>query len=151
MFTRKSQTTDATYEVTKTDEEWKDILPADRYAVLRKAGTEPAWSGELLHVDGEGVFRCAGCGAELFHTDAKVRLGVGLAELRPGPIGRDHRGEVGPGLRHDPDRDPVRSLRRASRARVPRRPDRDRAALLRQLTLADLRPGRGGLRGLTHA
>ncbi len=78
MFTRRSQTKESpTYEVTKTDQEWKEILPADRYAVLRRAGTEPAWSGELLHVDGEGVFRCAGCGAELFDTDAKFDSGSG--------------------------------------------------------------------------
>ena len=81
MFTRKGQTQtqpeQPTYEVTKTDEEWKDLLPSDRYAVLRRAGTEPAWSGNLLHVDGEGVFRCAGCGAELFDTDAKFDSGSG--------------------------------------------------------------------------
>jgi peptide-methionine (R)-S-oxide reductase len=78
MFTRKGETKESpTYEVTKTEDEWKELLPADRYAVLRKAGTEPAWSGELLHVDGEGVFRCAGCGAALFDTDAKFDSGSG--------------------------------------------------------------------------
>jgi methionine-R-sulfoxide reductase len=82
MFTRKSDKSAATavtepFEVTKSDEEWKDELSPDRYAVLRRAGTEPAWSGELLHVDGEGVFRCAGCGAELFDTDAKFESGSG--------------------------------------------------------------------------
>lgn len=78
MFTRKSDTKEATsYEVTKSDEEWRKELSSDRYAVLRRAGTEPAWSGELLHVDGEGVFRCAGCGAELFDTDAKFDSGSG--------------------------------------------------------------------------
>ena len=78
MFTRKRETKESpTYQVTKSDEEWREILPADRYAVLRKAGTEPAWSGELLHVDGEGVFRCAGCGAELFDTSAKFDSGSG--------------------------------------------------------------------------
>ena len=45
--------------------------------MLRRAGTEPAWSGELLHVDGEGVFRCAGCGAALFDTDSKFDSGSG--------------------------------------------------------------------------
>jgi methionine-R-sulfoxide reductase len=78
MFTRKKEKHDVVdYEVVKTEDEWKDLLPPARYRVLRRAGTEPAWSGELLHVDGEGVFRCAGCGAELFDTDAKFESGTG--------------------------------------------------------------------------
>ncbi len=78
MFTRRARTTDTpTYEVAKTDEEWKQELSADRYAVLRRAGTEPAWSGELLHVDGDGVFHCAGCGAQLFDTGSKFESGTG--------------------------------------------------------------------------
>lgn len=78
MFTRKRTPEVRTdYEVTKTDEEWRQKLSSDRYAVLRRAGTEPAWSGELLHVDGEGVFHCAGCGAELFDTDGKFDSGTG--------------------------------------------------------------------------
>jgi peptide-methionine (R)-S-oxide reductase len=77
VFTRKAARREATFDVTRTDQEWKDLLPADRYAVLRRAGTEPPWSGDLLHVDGEGVFRCAGCGAELFDTAAKFESGTG--------------------------------------------------------------------------
>ena len=78
MFTRRSRRNDeTTYEVSKTDEEWRAELSPDRYAVLRRAGTEPAWSGDLLHVDGEGMFRCAGCGAALFDTDAKFESGTG--------------------------------------------------------------------------
>jgi peptide-methionine (R)-S-oxide reductase len=75
--TRGRQDTAVEYEIAKTEDEWKQELPADRYAVLRGAGTEPAWSGELLHVDGEGVFRCAGCHAELFDTDSKFESGSG--------------------------------------------------------------------------
>jgi methionine-R-sulfoxide reductase len=78
MFTRKKEKNNVMdYEVIKTEDEWKDLLPPARYRVLRRAGTEPAWSGELLHVDGEGVFHCAGCGAELFDTDAKFESGTG--------------------------------------------------------------------------
>jgi methionine-R-sulfoxide reductase len=77
MFKRKSAPQETAFEVSKTDQVWKELLPKDRYVVLRRAGTEPAWSGELLHVDGKGVFRCAGCGAELFDTDAKFESGTG--------------------------------------------------------------------------
>jgi peptide-methionine (R)-S-oxide reductase len=61
----------------RTEEEWRQRLDPARYAVLRKKATEPAWSGDLLHVDGEGTFTCAGCGARLFSSDAKFDSGSG--------------------------------------------------------------------------
>jgi peptide-methionine (R)-S-oxide reductase len=60
-----------TREVELTETEWKERLSPDQFEVLRKSGTEPAWSGKLLHVDSDGVFHCAGCGAELFSTENK--------------------------------------------------------------------------------
>jgi len=59
------------------DDEWRARLEPARYQVLRRGATEPAWSGDLLHVDEQGVFHCAGCGAALFSTDAKFESGTG--------------------------------------------------------------------------
>jgi peptide-methionine (R)-S-oxide reductase len=64
-------------EVRMSDEEWRARLSPERYAVLRQGGTEPAWSGDLLHVDDQGVFHCGGCGAELFSTADKFDSGSG--------------------------------------------------------------------------
>jgi peptide-methionine (R)-S-oxide reductase len=64
-------------EVEMSEEEWKERLSDAQYEVLRRSATEPAWSGELLHVDSDGVFRCAGCDAALFTTDAKFESGSG--------------------------------------------------------------------------
>jgi peptide-methionine (R)-S-oxide reductase len=59
------------YEVTKTDEQWRDELSPEEYQVLRQAGTERPGTGELLHENREGVFRCRACSAELFRSDSK--------------------------------------------------------------------------------
>jgi peptide-methionine (R)-S-oxide reductase len=64
-------------EITKTEDEWKAQLGTERYRVLREKGTEPAWSGALLDTDDPGLFRCAGCSAELFRTDDKFESGSG--------------------------------------------------------------------------
>ena len=54
-----------------SEAEWRAVLGDEAYEILREKGTEPPGSGELLHVDEEGTFRCAGCGAELFRSDQK--------------------------------------------------------------------------------
>lgn len=64
-------------QVELTEEEWRQRLNPEQYEVLRRKATEPAWSGSLLHADGHGMFRCAGCGAELFSSDAKFDSGSG--------------------------------------------------------------------------
>jgi len=60
-----------TYDVTKTDQEWALELNPQEFAVLRQAGTERAWTGELLDEKRSGVYRCRACSAELFRSDAK--------------------------------------------------------------------------------
>ena len=54
-----------------TDEQWKQKLTAEQYAVLRQKGTEPPYSGQLLNENGKGDFSCAACDSLLFHSDAK--------------------------------------------------------------------------------
>src|SRR5665213_1126067 len=65
------------YEIEKTEEEWRDELSPERYAVLRKAATEAPFTGSLLHVDADGVFSCAGCGQVLFSSAQKFDSGCG--------------------------------------------------------------------------
>ena len=64
-------------KVEMTEAEWRARLSPAQYEVLRRSATEPAWSGEHLHVDSYGVFHCAGCGASLFRTDDKFDSGSG--------------------------------------------------------------------------
>jgi peptide-methionine (R)-S-oxide reductase len=64
-------------KIRKTEEEWRRELAPDRYEILRRAATEPPWSGELLIDHGNGVYRCGACGAELFRSDTKFDSGSG--------------------------------------------------------------------------
>jgi peptide-methionine (R)-S-oxide reductase len=64
-------------DVVMSDQEWRDRLTPAQYRVLRGSATEPAWSGEYLHVEADGNFSCAGCGAILFRTDDKFESGTG--------------------------------------------------------------------------
>lgn len=59
------------------DEEWRERLTPEQYAVLRHAGTEAPFSGEYLDVKDNGDFVCRGCGAVLFNSDTKFDSGSG--------------------------------------------------------------------------
>jgi peptide-methionine (R)-S-oxide reductase len=65
------------FEVDKTDEEWKTELAPMQYQVLRRKGTEPPFSGKYVQNHDDGTYRCAGCGAVLFSSDAKFDSGTG--------------------------------------------------------------------------
>ncbi|MGI6458100.1 MAG: peptide-methionine (R)-S-oxide reductase MsrB [bacterium] len=64
-------------KVIKSDAEWQQILTPEQYRIARKKGTEPAFSGEYVHVKESGRFQCVCCGADLFSTEHKFESGTG--------------------------------------------------------------------------
>ncbi|HNP58127.1 MAG TPA: peptide-methionine (R)-S-oxide reductase MsrB [Gordonia sp. (in: high G+C Gram-positive bacteria)] len=69
--------TDPTDYTALTDEEWAARLTPTEFRVLRRAGTEPAFSGEYTDTKTTGVYRCRACGEELFRSDAKFESHCG--------------------------------------------------------------------------
>ncbi|MCZ4408313.1 peptide-methionine (R)-S-oxide reductase MsrB [Cryomorphaceae bacterium 1068] len=65
------------YEVSKTDEEWKELLTPQEYEVLRQKGTERAFTGDLLDNKEEGTYICAACAFPLFDSKTKFKSGTG--------------------------------------------------------------------------
>jgi peptide-methionine (R)-S-oxide reductase len=65
------------FPVEKTDEEWRQQLTPEQYAVLRGHGTERPGTCALLHEHRAGTFACAGCGQPLFKTERKFESGTG--------------------------------------------------------------------------
>src|SRR3982750_2061918 len=65
------------FEVTKSEAEWRKILTADQFLVLRKHETEPAGSNPLNDEHRRGTFACAGCDLALFSSDTKFDSGTG--------------------------------------------------------------------------
>ncbi|KAJ3095258.1 hypothetical protein HDU97_007117 [Phlyctochytrium planicorne] len=64
-------------EVIKSEEEWKKELPGNAYYILRKAGTEPAFTGRYWNNHQEGTYVCRGCQNPLFSSSTKFESGTG--------------------------------------------------------------------------
>lgn len=64
-------------KVVRSDAEWRELLTAQQYHILREEGTERAFTGALLNNKEHGVYRCAACGNDLYHSDHKYDSGSG--------------------------------------------------------------------------
>jgi peptide-methionine (R)-S-oxide reductase len=63
--------------VEKSEAEWREQLTPEQYEILRKAGTEPPFTGEYVYNKESGDYRCAACGTKLFDADTKFESGTG--------------------------------------------------------------------------
>lgn len=68
---------DSREKVRKTDEEWREELTPEQFRILRKKGTEPAFTGALYDNKDPGTYRCAACGEPLFTSETKYESGSG--------------------------------------------------------------------------
>ncbi|HEV2473674.1 MAG TPA: peptide-methionine (R)-S-oxide reductase MsrB [Chthonomonadales bacterium] len=79
-------------KVVKSEEAWKRDLNPEQYEILRRKGTEPAFSGKYWNHKGNGVYACAGCGQDLFTSETKFESGCGWPSfwdaIDPGKIQR---------------------------------------------------------------
>ena len=73
----------------KSEDEWRQILTPEQFKILRKKGTERAFSGRYHDHKGKGVYQCAGCRLDLFHSETKFDSGTGWPSFWA-PISETH-------------------------------------------------------------
>ena len=88
FFKRDTAAPAETYEVQKSDAEWRAELSPEQFRVLRGHGTERPGSSPLNAEKRQGTFLCAGCGKELFDAGAKYESGTGWPSFWA-PVGED--------------------------------------------------------------
>jgi peptide-methionine (R)-S-oxide reductase len=76
-------------EVVKSKEEWKKLLTPEQFHVLREKGTERAFTGKYATSHEHGIYRCAGCGLDLFKSEDKFESGTGWPSFTA-PIAKEN-------------------------------------------------------------
>lgn len=76
-------------DLSSSEEEWRARLTPERFEVLRRKGTEPAFSGAYHDMKTQGNYVCAGCGQDLFHSGAKFDSGTGWPSFYA-PLNAEH-------------------------------------------------------------
>jgi peptide-methionine (R)-S-oxide reductase len=64
-------------QIPANDQQWRQKLSPEQYDVMRQKGTERPFTGKYVEMKDDGIYRCAGCGAELFGSDTKFESGTG--------------------------------------------------------------------------
>ena len=107
-----------TRDVDLTDEQWRERLSPEQYEILRRHGTERPFTGKYVNVKDDGMYHCAGCGAELFSSDTKFDSGTGWPSFYEPAMAENVEVREDRSLGMRADRGPMPPLRRPPRARV---------------------------------
>lgn len=75
-------------DIPVTEDEWRQRLTTEQYAVLREQATEAPFTGKFVHTKADGTYICAACGEELFSSDTKFDSGSGWPSFT-GPMAAD--------------------------------------------------------------
>ena len=81
-------------KVIKTDEEWRQQLTPEQYAIARQKGTERPFTGEYNHSKEKGIYKCVACGNELFSSEAKFDSGSGWPSFTEPASAENVRNEI---------------------------------------------------------
>ncbi|MGB0849285.1 MAG: peptide-methionine (R)-S-oxide reductase MsrB [Thiolinea sp.] len=85
-----AESSDGKFEITKTEQEWREILSPQQFDILRKHATERPGTSELLNEKREGIFHCAGCDLAVYDAKTKYESGTGwpsFYEALPDAVG----------------------------------------------------------------
>lgn len=76
-------------KIIRSQEEWRELLTPEQFRIMRKKGTERAFTGKYHNLKGTGIYRCAGCDLDLFGSETKFDSGTGWPSFWA-PVSEQH-------------------------------------------------------------